>query len=183
MTFASSGGRRILTAVAAGSVIGAMTPGTASAAGAATSDSSRARVCETGIFYSFSGGKAIYIRAKNGRVYGQRGVTLSISKGVSKTIGGSVTGTGTAEAGLIFAKASASLSISVEVSRTTTTTFGASWKVPKSQDVGWLEVGTRNGHTFTWERYHYASPCNKVVDASGRGRGPTRNASLMFKHS
>lgn len=183
MTVTSSGFQRILASGAAASVLGVSSLTAAPAASAATSDTAQRRVCETGTFYSFSGKKAIYLRARNGRVYGQRGVTLSISKGVSKTIGGSVTGTASAEAGVIFAKASASLSISVEVSRTTTTTFGASWKVPKKQAVGWLKVGTRNGHTFKWQRYHYASPCRKIVDAHGRGKGPTRTAALMFKHS
>jgi hypothetical protein len=143
-------------------------------------------VCDPGgkpPHYSFWGKKSIYIRARDGRIYGQSGVTLSISKGVSKTIGGSVTGTGTAEVKAIFAKASVSLAISVQYSRTTTTTFGGSWTVPKSQRVGWLEVGTRSGYTFKWKRYHYRSPCRVVVDARGIAKGPKKSAALMFRHS
>jgi hypothetical protein len=144
------------------------------------------QVCNPGgksPYYKFSGKKLTYLRARDGRIYGQSGVTLSISKGVSKTIGGSVTGTGSAEAGVIFAKASVSLAISVQYSRTTTTTFGASWTVPKSQPTGWLEVGTNNGYTFRWKRYHYRSPCTVVVDAHGTAKGPKRTAALFFKHS
>lgn len=153
---------------------------------APTTASADATACDPGgkaPYYSFSGKKPIYIRAKDGRVYGQSGVTLGISKGVSKTIGGSVTGTGSAEAGAIFAKASVSLAISVQYTRTTTTTFSGSWTVPKSQSTGWLEVGTNEGYTFNWKRYHYKSPCTQVVDASGTAKGPKTTAALMFKHS
>lgn len=158
-------------------------PTTASAAGPGTN---RLAICDPGgrpPYYSFSHKKPIYIRARDGRIYGQSGVTLSITKGVSKTIGGSVTGTASAEAGVIFAKASVSLAISVQYSRTTTTTFGASWTVPKKQKVGWLEVGTRGGYTFRWKRYHYVSPCRVVVDAHGTAKGPKKTAALMFRHS
>ena len=174
-------------AVAGALLVGlAVAGGVAAPAAAAPSAPARPMVCDPGNnhnLYSFSGKKKIYIRAKDGRVYGDSGITLSISKGVSKTIGGSVTGTASAEAGVIFAKASASLAISVQGSRTTTTTFSGTWTVPKSQKTGWLEVGTYDGYTFKWSRYHYASPCRKVVDAKGTGKGPTRSASLAFKHS
>jgi hypothetical protein len=149
-------------------------------------NASESLVCDPGgkpPHYAFWGKKSIYISARDGRIYGQSGVTLSISKGVSKTIGGSVTGTGTAEVKAIFAKASVSLAISVQYSRSTTTTFGGSWTVPKSQRTGWLEVGTRSGYTFKWKRYHYRSPCKMVVDAQGTAKGPRKSAALMFRHS
>jgi hypothetical protein len=155
-------------------------------ASADTGGKKQIAVCDPGgnpPHYAFSGKKAIYIPARHGRVYGQSGVTLSISKGVSKTIGGSLTGTSSAEAGVIFAKASVSLAISVQYARTTTTTFGGSWTVPKKQSVGWLEVGTRGGYTFKWQRYHYRTPCTKVVDAHGTAKGPRKSAALMFRHS
>jgi hypothetical protein len=162
-----------------------LAPSTASATAKSRSESESV-VCDPGgkpPHYSFWGKKSIYIRARDGRIYGQSGVTLSISKGVSKTIGGSVTGTGTAEVKAIFAKASVSLAISVQYSHTTTTTFGGSWTVPKSQRTGWLEVGTRSGYTFKWKRYHYKSPCTMVVDARGTAKGPKKSAALMFRHS
>jgi len=155
-------------------------------ASAGTTGETQSQICDPGgkpPYYSFSGKKPIYIRAKNGRIYGSSGVTLSITKGVSKTIGGSLTGTSSAEAGAIFAKASVSLAISVEYSRTTTTTFGGSWTVPDNQDTGWLEVGTKNGYTFKWQRYHYRAPCTKVIEAHGTAKGPKKTAALMFKHS
>lgn len=134
-------------------------------------------------YYSVSSKKVIYIRAKDGRIYGQKGVTLGIAKGTSWTIGGSVTGTVKAEAGVIFAKAETSLAITVSLSRTTTTTFSGSWTVPKSQSVGWLEVGTNQGYSFKWTKYHYNAPCTKVVEGSGTAKVPAKKAALMFKHS
>lgn len=144
------------------------------------------RVCTSGgsaPYYSFSDKEPKYIAAKNGRVYGQSGVTLTVTKGTSFTVGGSVTGSESGEADAIIAKASVTYSLSFTLSRTTNTTYSGSWKVPKDQETGWLEVGTNNGYTFNWERYHYASPCRKVVEASGKTKVPTKSSAYMYKHS
>ena len=177
---------RYLVLGASGALVAAVSVLLPTPASAVTTGEQQPAVCDPGgkpPYYSFSGKRPVYIRAKDGRVYGQSGVTLSISKGVSKTIGGSLTGTSAAEAGAIFAKASVSLAISVQYSRTTTTTFGGSWTVPKNQSTGWLEVGTKGGYTFKWKRYHYRTPCTKVVDGHGTARGPKKSAALMFRHS
>lgn len=133
--------------------------------------------------WSFSNKSLVYKAAKHGRVYGQSGVTLTIQKGTSYTVGGSVTGTTGVDAGILFAKASASLAISVTASRTTSTIFTGSWKVPATQAWGWLEVGTKQAYKFSWKKYHMVGECTVHVDAHGTAKAPTRSAALAFRHS
>lgn len=130
---------------------------------------------------SISNKKKIYMASKGSRVYGDRGVTLSISKGVSHTISGQITGTVSVEAGVLFAKASASLAVTVGASVTTTTNIGGSWKV--TQKVGWLEVGTLHGYSFSWTKFHYRAPCKKVTEGKGTAKAAAKNAPAYYKHS
>lgn len=133
--------------------------------------------------WSFSNKTKVFKIAKNGRIYGQSGVTLTIRQDTSWTVGGSITGTTGVAASVLFEKASASLSVSVTASRTTTTSYSGSWTVPKTQKMGWLEVGTLNAYKFSWKKYHMVGECTVHVDAHGTAKGPTTRAALAFKHS
>lgn len=117
--------------------------------------------------YSICNKKKIYMASRGSRTHGDRGVTLSISSGISHTIGGTVTGTVEVEAGVLFAKASASL-VTVGGSVTTTSNSGGSWTVTKK--VGWLEVGTRSGYSFNWTEFQHKAPGTKVIQGKGTGR-------------
>lgn len=131
--------------------------------------------------YSFSNRKKIYIASRGSRIYGDRNVTLKIESGISHTISGSITGTAEVEAGVLFAKASASLAVTVGGSVTTTSNHGGSWKV--TQKVGWLEVGTLNGYSFSWTKFHYKAPCTKVVEGKGTAKAAVKGAPAYYKHS
>lgn len=131
--------------------------------------------------YSITDKKKIYIASKGSRIYGDRGVTLSISKGISHTISGEVTGTVSVEAGVLFAQASASLAVSVGGSVTTSSSHSGTWTV--TTKVGWLEVGTKNGYSFKWTKFHYRAPCTKVIEGKGTGKAVAKNAAVYYKHS
>jgi uncharacterized membrane protein len=168
-----------LTAVGLSAIFGLASSGHALAAPLpATGDS--VSVCETGYFYS-TAQTAAYIAAKSGdRIYGDAGVTLTIAKGTTHTFSGSLTGTTTAEAGVIFAKASLAVGLTVGYSRAATTTQGGSWTVPSNQNPGWLEMGD-HAYNVKYTKYHYASPCTKVNDKTNTIKGATNSA--WIKHS
>lgn len=124
--------------------------------------------------------KGRYIGNRNTRTYGASGGVLSISRGKTVTVTGSLTTTATAEAGVIFAQASASVGVSVGLSKAVTTTVGYTWAVPKTQPEGWVEMGS-HGYTVDWTFGHYVSPCTWYVTRRGQVVGATSN--VQFAHS
>lgn len=138
-------------------------------------------VCETGSTAQYSvSTTSVYVGNIDERVYGKSGGTLTISKGTTQTWSGSITGTTTAEAGVIFAKASASVGITISSSRTQSLTVGYSWTVPSTQSTGWIEAGNR-GYNVKYTKYNYLSPCKYNVLKTGTVKGVTSN--VMFTHS
>lgn len=116
------------------------------------------------------------------RVYGDKGVTLTIATNRAVTWNYSATVTLGAEAGVIFTKASASRGVTVGRSVSTATTVSGSWTVPSTQEYGWLEAGA---HAYAWnfERYHYVAPCTKVVEKRGRIVAAATKSVVWYKHS
>ncbi len=92
--------------------------------------------------------------------------------GSSWTTTGSLTVTGTAGAGVVFANVSMAVGISVSYARQTTTEAAYSWKVPKTQKTGWVERGNY-GWTGRYEQYYFKAPCKRVVTGTGSYKGAT----------
>jgi len=116
------------------------------------------------------------------RLYGDPGILLEISKGESSSISGSITGTTTAEAGIVFAKASVAVSISISKEKTVTTTKGGSWRVPKkAKKRGWLEMGAL-GYNITWyKKIWNPGKCKYVKSPRKKVKGVSPSA--WIKHS
>jgi hypothetical protein len=114
------------------------------------------------------------------RVYGQSGGTLSIQKGTTTTVSGSLQTTVSADAGVIFAQVSTSVGITVGLSKAVTTTVGYSWAVPSSQPTGWLEMGA-HGYQISWKYGSYNSHCQFVTTRTGSLSGVSSN--VQFAHS
>lgn len=106
--------------------------------------------CPSKHFYSVSNSLGRFVRDSRKTVYGQPGVTLSVSaeKGTqwSGTVGGSVEG----DVGFILASAKATVSASVTYSKTTTVALGGVWTVPAGKNLGWLALGSQ-GYVMSWE--------------------------------
>jgi hypothetical protein len=137
------------------------------------------QVCETGTFYN-EHHSATYVGNGNTKVYGQGGGTLSISSGKTITVSGSLQGTVSAAAGVVFEQVSVSVSATVGRSSAVTTTNGYSWAVPKSQSTGWIEMGA-HGYNISWTHGYYRTPCIWVQTDSGTLLGTTSN--VQFIHS
>jgi hypothetical protein len=123
---------------------------------------------------------ARYVGNPATREYGQAGGTLSISRGTTKTISGTLQTTVSADAGVIFASVSTTVGISVGLSKSVTTTAGYTWQVPSSQSVGWVEMGS-HGYQISWRYGSYNSSCGFVTSRSGSLSGVTNN--VQFAHS
>lgn len=115
------------------------------------------------------------------RSYGDPGGTINVSVGKTATVSGSITGTTSVDAGVVFVKASASVGVTIGASSSVTVTSGYSWPVPASHAPGaYVEIGSA-GYRIDWQKGTYASPCTYVVKGSGVITGVTKN--IAFSHN
>jgi hypothetical protein len=121
-----------------------------------------------------------YIGNPANRTYGQYPGTITVAKGTTKTVSGSLQTTISADAGVIFAKVSTSVGISVGLSKAVTTNSSYAWTVPRSQATGYVEMGS-HGYRITWRYGSYNSACQFVAQRTGQLSGVTPN--VEFVHS
>jgi hypothetical protein len=162
---------RVLSACAAGAA--ALTLVAAHAATAATSKPSgnHPNGCPPDPWYSTWASYGKFIVDPDKQVYGQSGVTLSISASSGTTFSGTVGGSVSGDIDAIIASASATINTSITYSKTTTVTLGGSWTVPASQSVGWLALGSQ-GYGMNWAYYEYTAPCGVRTIRSGTANLP-----------
>lgn len=133
-----------------------------------------AATCETGSTRTSRtlSSASVYLGNANNRVYGQSGGTITISYGETWTTTGTLSVSGTANAGVVFANVSVTVGVSVSYSRATSATSSYTWKVPKSQKTGWVERGNY-GYKGAYTYGYYKSPCTWVELGSGSYKGAT----------
>jgi hypothetical protein len=116
------------------------------------------QACPTTNFYSVSNALGTFVPDTKKKVYGQAGVTLTVTaeNGTewSGTIGGSVEG----DASFIIASAKATVDGSISYTKTTTVSLGGSWTVPSSQKLGWLALGSQ-GYVMSWQYGSNTAQC------------------------
>jgi hypothetical protein len=78
----------------------------------------------------------------NSAVTGGPGVTLTISRSTTFTVGGSITTTGGISASAVVATVKADIGVTVQSSRSGTTTNSGAWRVPGNYRVGRLAIGS-----------------------------------------
>jgi len=109
-------------------------------------------------------------------VGGPSGMTLTISKGVSSSVTGTISASVTAQAGVIFASASTTLGVSLALSQTVTDSVGGSMVVPSNVASGYLTLGSV-GRSFTATATQYNNNC---VVIAGPYTGPVTGASTVY---
>jgi len=127
--------------------------------------------CQSDPTVSITNAKSTFVRDKDKTVYGQSGVTLSISVAVGHTTTGTFTYAAKLSESIIVASAEETLGGSVSWSKTTTVALGGTWKVPSSQNDGWLALGSK-GYSFNWERGSYNGGCKWIVSNHGTAKLP-----------
>ncbi len=167
--------RNVGRVCAAGLVIGAVLAATPVVAQAGTASPA---VCDAPGYLTSEAGT--YIGNSANRTYGEYPGTITVSKGTTKTVSGSLQTTVSADAGVIFAKVSTSVGISVGLSKAVTTNSSYSWTVPKSEGTGYVEMGS-HGYRISWRYGSYSAGCQFVAQRSGQLSGVTAN--VEFVHS
>ena len=104
-------------------------------------------------------------------VFGQGGVTLSISESSGTTVTGTVGGSGTFSLSAIIAGAQTQVNASIAYSKTTTVTRGGTWTVPTSVSQGWLADGAQTRH-FSWKQFRQNGNCTSTVTGTGTANMP-----------
>lgn len=165
-----------------GSVAAALAAGIAGAAAPASlADSSGTSACpEVGQVSYPTTQTATYRGDRSTRTYGASGGVLEITLGESVTTGGSITGTTSAEAGVVFAKASVSVGVTIKKDWTSSVTRSYTWTVPSSQNPGWIEAGHR-AYNVNYIKRQIVAPCNVKTVKTGSILGNTSN--VQFIHS
>jgi hypothetical protein len=115
--------------------------------------------------------KSVFVGDKSKTVYGQSGITLSVSVAKGHTWTGTFTYAFKLDESIIVASAEETISGSVSYAKTTTVALGGSWKVPASQRDGWLALGSK-GYSFNWERGSYNGGCKWIVSNHGTAKFP-----------
>lgn len=137
--------------------------------------------CPPDLTTTVSNGKAAFVRDSHKTVYGDSGVTLSLSVAKGHTWTGTFTYSGQLEESMIIASAKETYSASISYAKTTTVTLGGSWKVPKSQKSGWLALGSQ-GYSMKWKTTRTKGNCSgEETLGSGTAKLPAK--SPYIKHS
>lgn len=110
----------------------------------------------------------------NSSVTGGPGVTLTISKSTSFTVGGSITKSADVGVDLVIASIKSSLGVTVQASRTGTSSTSGAWKVPSSYKVGRLAIGA-NKYKGTVTKYLENKGCvNVKLGSSAKYNAPKK---------
>lgn len=128
------------------------------------------RGCLTDNYYKYSSVATSAIR--HAIVYGQSGVTLTITETAGTSITGTVGGSGTFTVGAIVAEAQAQVNASIAYTKTSSVTRGGSWTVPSTQSQGWLADGAQS-RKMNWIHYQDHATCTTSTIGSGTANLPT----------
>jgi hypothetical protein len=159
----------VVLLVAGGAALGAVSPAFAQEA----PQTVHPNRCGEDPSYSLTGVKGTFVADPGKRVYGQSGVTLSISAASGTTWSGSVTSATQGDINAIIAEAKETVSVSIGYSKTTTVSLGGSWQVPKNQSSGWLALGSE-GYTMGWYYGYNNGNCQFVKTKSGTATLPAQ---------
>jgi hypothetical protein len=128
--------------------------------------------CQQVYDYSYSSVVTSSIKSPDKTVYGQSGVTLSITEQSGTTTTGTVTGTGSYTVSAVVFSAQGQVSTSIALSKTATVSRGGSWTVPASQSQGWLADGAQ-GRKMHWIYHKQNGNCTFTTLGSGTANLPT----------
>ncbi|MEV4311618.1 hypothetical protein [Actinocrispum sp. NPDC049592] len=99
--------------------------------------------------------------------------TITYSKNTTSTVNASITGTTSAEAGVIFAKASVSLSVTVGGSYSKSDTWSYSATVPAGQTKKLQQY--KDARSFTVKKTQIVAPCNVKTVWTKKVTAPVKN--------
>ncbi len=105
--------------------------------------------------------------------------TITYSKTATSTVNASITGTTSAEAGIIFAKASVSLAVTVGASYSKADTWSYAATVPAGKVMRLQQY--KEGRAFTVRKYRIVPPCTTKYLWTKKVSAPVKNASYLWQ--
>jgi hypothetical protein len=143
-------------------------------ASAATAKPSTPDGCPNQDYYTVSGPSGTFVADPSKQVYGEAGITISVSAAAGTTFSGTVSGGVSGDISAIVAAASISIGTSVTYSKTTTVTLSGSWtvKLKSGQTLGWIALGSE-GYTMKWAYDQETTKCTSTVIRSGTAQLPS----------
>jgi hypothetical protein len=167
-----------VTAATASAVVLTGSTSQAFAAGESGGIVFRPSACAPDVSTTVSKSKSAFIPDNGKKVYGDSGVTLSLSVASGHTWTGSVSGTGEVDESAVVIAAKESVSASISYAKTTTVTLGGSWTVPASQSQGWFALGSQ-GFQMSWKRTRTKGDCSgEQTLGSGTAKLPAKSPYL-----
>jgi hypothetical protein len=130
------------------------------------------------VFYSISNGATTWKATNLRSDYLTGPGTITYSKSTTSTVSASLTGTTSAEAGIIFAKASVSLSVTVGGSYSKSDTWSYAAAVPSGQTKRLQQY--KDARSFTVKKTHIIPPCNSKTDWTKNVTAPVKNNTYKW---
>jgi len=129
--------------------------------------------------YAISNGSRTWMATNLRSDYLRGPGTITYSKTATSTVNASITGTTSAEAGVIFAKASVSLAVSVGASYSKSDTWSYAATVPAGKAMRLQQY--KEGRAFTVRKYHIVPPCTTKYLWTKKVSAPVKNASYLWQ--
>lgn len=142
-----------------------VSPASAGTAGVCSGSRTFTKVANDSITFKQASGN-------NSSVTGGPGVTLTISKSTTFTVGGSISGTADLSVGAVIAAVKGALGVTIQGSRAGTSSTSGAWKVPSTYKVGRLAIGA-NKYAGTVTKYLENKGCVAVkIGSSAKYNAP-----------
>ena len=129
--------------------------------------------------YTFSGSSRSWLATNLRSDYLRGPGTITYNKTATSTVNASITGTTSAEAGVIFAKASVSLAVSVGASYAKSDSWSYAATVPAGKVLRLQQY--KEARTFTVRKYHIVPPCTTKYLWTKKVSAPVKNASYLWQ--
>ncbi|HEV7976642.1 hypothetical protein [Amycolatopsis sp.] len=129
--------------------------------------------------YSFSKSSTAWMATNLRSDYLRGPGTITYNKTATSTVNASITGTTSAEAGVIFAKASVSLAVSVGASYSKSDSWSYAATVPAGKAMRLQQY--KEGRAFTVQKYRIVPPCKTKYLWTKKVKAPVKNASYLWQ--
>lgn len=129
--------------------------------------------------YTFSGSSRSWLATNLRSDYLRGPGTITYNKTATSTVNASITGTTSAEAGVIFAKASVSLAVSVGASYAKSDSWSYASTVPAGKVLRLQQY--KEARTFTVRKYRIVPPCTTKYLWTKKVSAPVKNASYLWQ--
>ncbi|MBB5851743.1 hypothetical protein ACFQ05_00550 [Amycolatopsis umgeniensis] len=129
--------------------------------------------------YTISNGAKAWMKTNLRSDYLRGPGTITYNKTTTSSVNASITGTTSAEAGVIFAKASVSLAVSVGASYSKADSWSYAATVPAGKTLRLQQY--KEGRSFTVQKYRIVPPCKVKYLWTKKAVAPVKSPSYLWQ--